>query len=98
MKTRVQLTSIDAYHSVRDDGHEGRQSDQIMHAINTGFDYSLREISELTGIAVHTVSARVNRLKKNGLLEHADKRRCRISGVTINPVRMPSAQGELALL
>jgi DNA-binding GntR family transcriptional regulator len=95
MKTAVQSTSIQAYHAIRDDGHECRQSDQVMQAINAGFDYSLRELSQLTGIPVHTVSARVNKLKKDGMLEHANKRRCMVSGVTINPVRLPAGQLEL---
>ena len=96
MKTSVQSTSIQAYNSNKADGSTGRQQAEVMAVIAPGRDYSLRELSKLTGIEMSAVSGRVNELKELGLLEHpAMKRRCAISGRTINPVRLPLVQLEL---
>lgn len=49
-------------------------------------DYSLKEISAVTGIAINAVSGRVNGLKKKGILEECAKRRCQLTGRLIRPV------------
>jgi hypothetical protein len=92
MLTNVRDTSISTYRSIQDEGCTGRQHRLIMAAIKPGRDYSLRELSVLTDVAINAVSGRVNELKESGALVEGRKRRCAISGRTIRPVRLPQKQ------
>ena len=92
MKTAVQSTSIECYHAIRGEGRLGRQQSAVMEAIRKGRDYSLQEISKLTGLAINAVSGRVNELKESGALEVAETRKCSVTGRTVRPVRLPETR------
>jgi hypothetical protein len=88
-------TSIEAYHSIKKDGTVSARQAQILAAVYPGLDYSLQELVGITGLPVNVVSARCNELRKAGQLVHAEKRRCSVTGVNINPVMLPEVQGVL---
>lgn len=95
MRTAVAESSIDAYHSIQQNGTLTRQQAVIMAVISPGRDYSLQEPVSLTGIQINGVSGRVNELKTAKRLEHAPARRCSITGRTVHPVRRPARQQSL---
>lgn len=97
MRTQVREASIDAYRDMSDTGKLGKQAQTILGAMRAGRDYSLQELSRLTGIAINAISGRCNDMKKVGLLVEASGRKCSITGRTVHPVCLPSAQGELVL-
>lgn len=67
------------------------QSAEILAAIVPGYDYSMCELVELTGFQKSSISARLHKMRADGLLEYGAERKCRISGITINPVRRKTA-------
>lgn len=95
MKTNVRSTSLDAYHEIESNGKVGKQSSTILNHLSYGRDYSLQEISKITGYPINVVSGRVNDLKKMNLLAHGLKRPCSITGKTIHPVKFPQRQESL---
>lgn len=95
MRTHVRCASLAAYRDLTDSGKLGNQAQTIIKAMKAGRDYSLQELSRLTGIAINAVSGRCNDLKKIGLLAEATCRKCSITGRTVHPVRLPEAQGNL---
>lgn len=97
MRTQVRESSIAAYRDLSDSGKIGAQAQTILNHMKAGRDYSLQELSRLTGIAINAISGRCNDLKKIGLLVEAACRKCSITGRTVHPVCLPTAQGELIL-
>lgn len=96
MHTAVAHTSIRNYDRMKKSGEIGRVQQEIMDAIGANpRDYSLQELAQATGLAINTVSGRVNELRKKGLLELGPSRACRQTGRTIRPVRRPHPQGAL---
>lgn len=96
MHTAVAHTSIRNYDRMRSTGELGRVQQEIMEAIGDyPRDYSLQELSQATGLAINTVSGRVNELRQKGKLEQGPARACRITGRTIRPVRRPNPQKDL---
>lgn len=95
MRTQVRDTSIKTYQSITDSGQVGAQAYFILSRMNASRDYSLQEISRMTGLPINAVSGRCNDLKKAGLLVEATKRPCSITGRTVHPVALPKGQGEL---
>lgn len=95
MRTAVASTSIATYRAIKIDGTVSARQAQIMAAVYPGLDYSLQELVGLTGLPVNVVSGRCNELRKAGLLELAEKRPCTVTGRTVAPVKLPSAQGVL---
>lgn len=95
MLTNVRDSSRAAYHELRDSGRLGRQQQTIIDQVKPGRDYSLRELSAITGLEINAVSGRVNDLKKLNLLVEGEKRPCTVTGKTITPVKLPAKQGEL---
>jgi len=85
-KTDMQSTSLEAYNEIQYDGTLQRQEKQILEKMKRGSDYSLQELSELTSIAINAVSGRCNGLKKKGVLQCTEKRKCSITGKTIKPL------------
>ena len=85
-KTDMQSTSIEAYNEIKSDGTLQRQEKQIVDSMKKGFDYSLQELSEMTGIGINAVSGRCNGLKKKGVLKCVEKRKCRVTNKTIKPL------------
>lgn len=95
IKTNMQSTSLDAYREIEANGKVGKQSSTILNHLSYGRDYSLQEISKITGYPINVVSGRVNDLKKMKLLTLGFKRPCSITGKTINPVKLPEQQERL---
>ena len=89
MLTNVRNTSIHAYYDHLSSGKLGDQGRQIMLALHQhNRDWSLQEISQLTGIAINAVSGRVNGLKAKGYLIECPKRKCSVTGRTVTPVKI----------
>lgn len=97
MHTQVAQTSINHYRRIERDGMLTRVQTVIMDAIAPyPRDYSLKELCTLTGLAINTVSGRVNELRTmKGELEFGPPRPCSITGVTVKPVRRISSQRSL---
>lgn len=95
MKTQMQDTSLSAYSELRETKKVGKQAQTILNHLHAGRDYSLQEISRITGMAINAVSGRCNDLKKIGLLSEFRKRPCSITGKTILALKLPQAQGRL---
>ena len=87
--TNVRSTSKEAYAELKDEGTLGKQEESIIAVMKQGWNYSLQEISQLTGIAINAVSGRVNGLKKKGFLVECEKRQCSVTGKNITPVMRP---------
>ena len=103
MRTAIAETSIRAYREIEFEGKLGAQEKAILIALHVnwvpGRDWSLQEISKLTGIAINAVAGRVNSLKNDWprYLEECPQRKCSITGRTVTPItlRRPKVQEEL---
>jgi hypothetical protein len=96
MQTAVTHTSIRNYQRMKTTGELGRVQQEIMGVIGAWpRDYSLQEIAQASGLAINTVSGRVNELRKKGELEQGPSRPCKVTGRTIRPVCRPSPQRSL---
>ena len=87
-----------AFYAHRDSGALSKQEQTIMlvfHRVGPARDWTLAELADVTGIPVHTVSARVNALKRIGFLEESTPRHHAYSTVTVTPLRLPVMQKEL---
>jgi len=84
--TDVRSTSKEAYSELKESGTLGKQEKAILSVMKQEWDYSLQEISHLTGIAINAVSGRVNGLKKKGWIVECEKRQCSFTGKKITPV------------
>lgn len=99
MKTAVQETSINAYHDYSGTGRKRELQLKILNFIQArGGDWSIGELAQALIEDKSTISARLNELLYDTKeLEIAPKRKDRVSGVTIRPVKLPAEQGEMAL-
>lgn len=97
MKIAQRDTAIDCHreHVIRNLAKP--QYDRILNSMREDRDYSLSELSVLTGIEKSTISARINELRAVGRIETAEKRRCSVTQITITPSRLP-AHGQLRLI
>jgi len=84
--TNVRQTSKEVYADLKEEGTLGKQEETILSVMKAEWNYSLQEISQLTGIAINAVSGRVNGLKKKGWLVECEKRPCSVTGKNITPV------------
>ena len=87
-----------AFYAHRDSGALSKQERTIMlvfHRVGPPRDWTLAELADVTGIPVHTVSARVNALKNAGFLEESTPRRHAYSAKTVTPLRLRRVQTEL---
>lgn len=87
MQTNVRDTSIDAYVEHKATGHVTSSQQAVLNAMRHGRDYSLSELSAMTGIEKSSVSGRINELKKSGQVIESRKRACRVTGKTVTAVR-----------
>jgi hypothetical protein len=83
----VANTSIEAYDEHKAAGKVGAQAHMILGILNSDQNYSRREIAKVAGIELSSVCGRVNELLAVGLLVEDPKRKCSVTGKTINPVR-----------
>lgn len=88
----IRITSRSSYGAIKEDGQLAKQEEAILFVMKPEWNYSLKELSHLTGIAINAVSGRVNGLKKKYRLIEGEKRHCSITGRTIIPLQLPSAQ------
>ena len=94
MRTSVQPTSIGAYHEHHRTGQASQQQARILQFItHCGGDWSVGELAHVLKLEKSTVSARVNELLYDiHELVECPKRKDRISGILIRPVKLPPFQ------
>ena len=95
-------TSKLAYKELNESGIGKTQKSKILYLVrdhyqNTKKGLSLREISNMTNFEINAVSGRVNDLKKDGLLETTEKRKCSYTGAMIAPV-IPAKENVVLIL
>lgn len=97
MRTAVADTSIDALHAHRASGKLGDQHCRILaHIREHGGDWSIGELARALGMEKSTVSARVNELLTETFeVVAAPRRKDRVSGVTVLPVKLAPEQLEM---
>ena len=85
-------SSAEAYAEIKNSGKKMSQENLIVLFMRdltpAPSDWTLKEISRALRLEINTVSGRVNGLKKKGSLVACPKRRCRVSGRTVIPVRV----------
>ncbi|HEY6435243.1 MAG TPA: hypothetical protein VIY47_01520, partial [Ignavibacteriaceae bacterium] len=62
----IRETSKSAYEDVQEEGGVSRQQKAVLEKIPEGRDFSLQELSKITGFPINVISGRVNELKKKG--------------------------------
>ena len=84
----IRETSIIAYNELKTSGKQPKQKDIILNVLK-GCDkaLSLQEICNKTGMAINSVSGRVNDLKRANKVVEATKRKCSVTCKTITPVK-----------
>ena len=94
MRASVQPTSVAAFRAHTETGKASQQQARILAFIERrGGDWSIGEIAKSLGLEKSTVSARVNELLNDTHeLVGAERRKDRISNVTIRPVALPPIQ------
>ena len=98
----VTQTSKLAYKQLNEEGIGDTQKSKILYVVREHYKISdkglsLREISNLTNFEINAVSGRVNDLKKDGLLETTEKRKCSYTGAMIAPV-IPAKENVVLIL
>jgi len=88
MRTDTQKTSIDAYREHRATGHVTSSQQEILKNMMPGRDYSLSELSAMTGIEKSSVSGRINELKASGQVVESRKRACHVTSKTVTAVKL----------
>ena len=96
MNTQVRSTSKKAYEEIISTGKRYTQTKRVLNCIMdlsswNAKDWSLREIATMLDIEINSVSARVNELKRRGVIKESSKRACKISHKTIIPVKLANA-------
>jgi DNA-binding GntR family transcriptional regulator len=86
MKIAQQETAVAAFYE-QVPLFSATQREVLLLAVAAGRDFSIGELAHSTGFEKSSVSARLNKLRQDGLIEFGPERKCRISGITINPVR-----------
>lgn len=95
MRTAVAETSIRTYHDRVVPEFESSQAGIILEFIARCGESTIGEIAKALRMEKSTVSARQNKLRKDGLLVFGAVRRCRVSGVSCTPLKLPAAQPAL---
>lgn len=90
MKTAVAHTSIANYHSHVVPDLQGKQESRILAYVSRFGESTIGEIAHALDMEKSTVSARQNKLRADGLLEFGAARKCSVSGITCNPLRLPA--------
>lgn len=88
----VTYTSKKAYRDLIEKGSVSRQKAVILRFMCSGADYSLQELSRLSGVPINAVSGRVNEMKRSGRVIPAAKRKCSITNRLIMPVALVSGR------
>jgi len=94
MRTNVSDTSLNAYFDVIHGGYLGKSQQKIYLLfkkyafMSKTHDNTNREISEYSGMKINIITARVNELRKMGLLVLSCKRSCFVSGHIVQAWRI----------
>lgn len=93
----IQPTSIEAFRDHQESGKSAQQRNRILQFIKArGGDWSIGEIAQALTLQKSTVSARVNELlNRTRELVEAEKRKDKVSGITVRPVKLAPGQMEL---
>lgn len=67
------------------------QRETILGAMAPGRDYSMCELAQITGYLKSSISPCLNEMIKRGTVEYGPERKCRVSCITIRPVRRKAA-------
>lgn len=96
MKTNVAQTSIAAHNDIHP-VFAANQQEQVFNAIKAAWSSgaTISELAHMLGLEKSSVSARRNALLASGRIELGDERKCRITGRTVQTVRVKPQQGEL---
>lgn len=94
MKTAVQSTSIACYHAHVPNFEQPQESRLLAFIVQNG-ESTIGEMAHALGMEKSTVSARQNALREAGYLIFGLPRKCRVSGVTCKPLRLPATQPDL---
>ena len=94
----TRCTSISSHRETRESGQESTQAEKILEIISLGGNLSLQEIMGIyrykwSNIELSSVSARVNKLKAEGLVFEAGTRKCSISDKIINSLSAAKEKG-----
>lgn len=81
-------TSIQSYAEHKASGRVTSSQQAVLRVMKHGRDYSLSELSMMTGIEKSSVSGRINELKASGQVVESRKRACHVTGKTINAVKL----------
>ena len=94
MKTNVQISSIECYHS-RVQSNKGGQYLRILHAMELGSSYTGQQLFAMTGLTPNVISARMSELRESGDVVREDRRKvCPISHVLVYTHRkLPKQMG-----
>ena len=92
MRAAVASTSIDTYRAIHKEGQLTRMQLKIMAAIDPWTDYTLQELSKITGLPINTVSGRCNELRTANRLVLGQTRKCHVTGRMVHPVMLPESQ------
>lgn len=95
MKTAVQDTSISNYYTRVVPDLQDKQEQRIVAFISAHGPSTIGEIASGLGMEKLTVSARQNKLRKDGVLIFGDRRKCKESHVTCKPLKLHPGQVEL---
>lgn len=90
MSHNTTTTSIEAYYRHRTEGKIGPQCVTLLDHMKPGEGYSRKELSNIAGVELAAVCARVNEMVKEQILTVGDKRPCTITGRNIIPVIRPA--------
>lgn len=82
-------TSLRAYQELHCSGVAQTQAYKILRSMKKMKGYSLSELEKMTGFRINAVSGRVNELKGVNFLIEGKRRKCRVTGSEITPVRRP---------
>jgi DNA-binding IclR family transcriptional regulator len=96
MKIAQQPTACDAFHAHTGNGLASGQRARILDFMERrGGTWSIGELADALNMQKSTVSARLNELLHAGELEAKEKRRDRLTSITIRPVGLPAKQRDL---
>lgn len=87
MLTNVTETSRHAYAEHRASGLVTASQQKVLDAMRHGRDYSLSELSAMTGIDKSSVSARINELLASGHVVISRLRHCKITGKEVRATK-----------
>lgn len=73
-------TAIESFHAHRASGHVTSSQQAILDAMKPGRDYSLSELSAMTGIEKSSVSGRINEMLESGAVVVSRLRACKVTG------------------